>query len=176
MSINDEEFSSLTVEQYGWNLGIFNHSTPFTSHFIYVYDFYKQYVGLISISQEDFNTTKISTSLSLNMCVAKLGKILKRMSNKKALSQREEAELAPLIINYVKQTMTFRQWVSNSELNQRMHFIINIYGSKDDKKGEVVLRPLILNPNALILTPAEVIEINSQIIELDRLRHPEWFR
>lgn len=59
MSINDKDFSSLTVEQYGWNLGVFNHSTPFTSHFIYVYDCYKQYVGLISISQEDFNTTKI---------------------------------------------------------------------------------------------------------------------
>jgi hypothetical protein len=69
------------------------------------------------------------------MCVAKLGKILKKMSNKKALSQTEETELAPLIINYVKQTMTFRQWVSQSELNQRMHFLINIYGSKDDKKG-----------------------------------------
>ncbi|EAO1992430.1 hypothetical protein E0G79_21910 [Salmonella enterica] len=176
MSINDKDFSSLTVEQYGWNLGFFNHSTLFTSHFIYVYDCYKQYVGLISISQEDFNTTKISTSLSIQMCVAKLGRILKKMSNKKALSQTEEAEMAPLIINYVKQTMTFRQWVSNSELNQRMHFLINIYGSKDDKKGEVVLRPLIVNPDALILTPTEVIELNSQVIELDRLRHPEWFR
>ncbi|SUI39622.1 Uncharacterised protein [Salmonella enterica subsp. enterica] len=84
--------------------------------------------------------------------------------------------MAPLIINYVKQTMTFRQWVSKSELNQRMHFLINIYGSKDDKKGEVVLRPLIGNPDALILTPTEVIELNSQVIKLDRLRHPEWFR
>jgi hypothetical protein len=110
------------------------------------------------------------------MCVAKLGKILKKMSNKKALSQTEETELAPLIINYVKQTMTFRQWVSQSELNQRMHFLINIYGSKDDKKGEVVLRPLISNPDALILTPTEVIELNTQVIKADRMRHPEWFR
>ncbi|MEB1083373.1 hypothetical protein VC892_25705, partial [Citrobacter portucalensis] len=61
-------------------------------------------------------------------------------------------------------------------LNQRMHFLINIYGSKDDKKGEVVLRPLISNPDALILTPTEVIELNTQVIKADRMRHPEWFR
>lgn len=176
MSITDKDFSSITVEQYGWNLGVFNHSTPFTSHFIYVYDFYKDYIGLISISQEDFNNTKVSTSLSIHMCVAKLGKIFKKMSKNKVLSQTEEAELAPLIINYVKQTMTFRQWVLKSEINERMHFIINIYGSKEDKRGEVVLRPFIINPDSLILTPAEVIEMNSQVVKADRQRHPEWFR
>lgn len=76
----------------------FNHSTPFTSHFIYVYDCYKQYVGLISISQEDFNTTKISTSLSIHMCVAKLGKILKKMSNKRLCHKRKKLNWPLLLL------------------------------------------------------------------------------
>ncbi|HAE1244712.1 TPA_asm: hypothetical protein G2922_24670, partial [Salmonella enterica subsp. enterica serovar Typhimurium] len=46
-------------------LGEFNHSTPFTSHFIYITDYHKDNTWMISLSQEDFNTTKILTSLSL---------------------------------------------------------------------------------------------------------------
>ncbi|EDU1150640.1 hypothetical protein A0I60_004997, partial [Salmonella enterica subsp. enterica serovar 4,[5],12:i:-] len=45
--------------------GEFNHSTPFTSHFIYITDYHKDNTWMISLSQEDFNTTKILTSLSL---------------------------------------------------------------------------------------------------------------
>ncbi|WP_249528559.1 hypothetical protein [Escherichia coli] len=66
MNITDKELSSNTVSQYGWNLGEFNHSTPFTSHFIYITDYHKDNTWMISLSQEDFNTTKISTSLSLD--------------------------------------------------------------------------------------------------------------
>ncbi len=42
MNITDKELSSNTVRQYGWNLGEFNHSTPFTSHFIYITDYHKR--------------------------------------------------------------------------------------------------------------------------------------
>ncbi|SPW71339.1 Uncharacterised protein [Escherichia coli] len=58
MNITDKELSSNTVSQYGWNLGEFNHSTPFTSHFIYITDYHKDNTWMISLSQEDFNTTK----------------------------------------------------------------------------------------------------------------------
>ncbi|MCP6600589.1 hypothetical protein NL513_29870, partial [Klebsiella pneumoniae] len=61
---------------------------------------------MISLSQEDFNTTKISTSLSLDACVSMLGKILKKMSNKIGISQTEESEFAFLLTNYIKQTLT----------------------------------------------------------------------
>lgn len=175
MSVTDEEFSSITVGQYGWNVGKFNHSTPFTSHFIYVTDYHKNNTWMISISQEDFDRTKISVSLSLDVCVAKLGQILKKMSNRIGISQTEEAELAPLLTNYIKQTMTFREWQRRAEVNQRMHFLINIYGKKE-RKGDVVLRPFIVNPDALMFTPAEVIQFNSQVVKVDRQRHPEWFR
>ncbi|MCA8621149.1 hypothetical protein LGN86_24895, partial [Escherichia coli] len=63
----------------------------------------------------------------------------------------------------------------NAEGNQRLHFLINIYGAKEDG-GEVVLRPFIVNPDELMLTPADVVEFNSQVIKVDRQRHPEWFR
>ncbi|RAY63515.1 hypothetical protein DP185_23985, partial [Enterobacter hormaechei] len=48
-------------------------------------------------------------------------------------------------------------------------------GAKEDG-GEVVLRPFIVNPDELMLTPADVVEFNSQVINVDRQRHPEWFR
>nr|WDS96525.1 hypothetical protein VW1E2_00059 [Enterobacter sp.] len=175
MSITDKELSSNTVRQYGWNLGEFNHSTPFTSHFIYITDYHKDKIWMISISQDDFNKTKISTLLSLDVCVAKLGQILKKMSNNVGITQTEETELAPLLTNYIKQTMTFREWQSRTSEDQRLHFLINIYGAKKDN-GEVVLRPFIVNPEALMLTPGDVTEFNSQVIEVDRQRHPGWFR
>ncbi|RJX84864.1 hypothetical protein D3822_29160, partial [Escherichia coli] len=74
-----------------------------------------------------------------------LGKILKKMSNKIGISQTEESEFAFLLTNYIKQTLTFREWQRNAEGNQRLHFLINIYGAKEDG-GEVVLRPFIVNP------------------------------
>ncbi|MGS3866359.1 hypothetical protein ACEWKF_22655 [Escherichia coli] len=84
MNITDKELSSNTVSQYGWNLGEFNHSTPFTSHFIYITDYHKDNTWMISLS--------------------------------------------------------------------------------------------IVNPDELMLTPADVVEFNSQVIKVDRQRHPEWFR
>ncbi|HFF1365791.1 TPA: hypothetical protein ACGBFF_004835 [Escherichia coli] len=91
------------------------------------------------------------------------------------ISQTEESEFAFLLTNYIKQTLTFREWQRNAEGNQRLHFLINIYGAKEDG-GEVVLRPFIVNPDELMLTPADVVEFNSQVIKVDRQRHPEWFR
>ncbi|MBK4415897.1 hypothetical protein JJP74_23375 [Enterobacter hormaechei] len=108
-------------------------------------------------------------------CVSMLGKILKKMSNKNGISQTEESEFAFLLTNYIKQTLTFREWQRNADGNQRLHFLINIYGAKEDG-GEVVLRPFIVNPDELMLTPADVVEFNSQVINVDRQRHPEWFR
>ena len=49
MNITDKELSSNTVSQYGWNLGEFNHSTPFTSHFIYITDYHKDNTWMITI-------------------------------------------------------------------------------------------------------------------------------
>nr|ASU05743.1 hypothetical protein ECSA44_05659 [Escherichia coli]AYM49508.1 hypothetical protein EPNHJBFF_00125 [Salmonella sp.] len=89
MNITDKELSSNTVSQYGWNLGEFNHSTPFTSHFIYITDYHKDNTWMISLSQEDFNTTKISTSLSLDACVSMLGKILKKCLTKSVSHKRK---------------------------------------------------------------------------------------
>lgn len=175
MSVTDKEFSLHTVGQYGWNLGEYNHSTPFNSHFIYVTDYHKNNTWMISIAQDDFNRTKISTALSMEVCVAKLGQALKKISRNLGITQTEETELAPLLTNYIKQTMTFREWERRTDANQRLHFLINIYGAKDDN-GEVVLRPFIVNPDALMLTPWEVNEFNSQVIEVDRQRHPGWFR
>ncbi|EAW1551091.1 hypothetical protein FC549_20085 [Escherichia coli] len=100
---------------------------------------------------------------------------LKKMSNKNGISQTEESEFAFLLTNYIKQTLTFREWQRNADGNQRLHFLINIYGAKEDG-GEVVLRPFIVNPDELMLTPADVVEFNSQVINVDRQRHPEWFR
>ncbi len=114
-------------------------------------------------------------ALSLDACVSMLGKILKKMSNKNGISQTEESEFAFLLTNYIKQTLTFREWQRNADGNQRLHFLINIYGAKEDG-GEVVLRPFIVNPDELMLTPADVVEFNSQVINVDRQRHPEWFR
>ena len=117
----------------------------------------------------------LAKTKGLDACVSMLGKILKKMSNKNGISQTEESEFAFLLTNYIKQTLTFREWQRNADGNQRLHFLINIYGAKEDG-GEVVLRPFIVNPDELMLTPADVVEFNSQVINVDRQRHPEWFR
>ncbi|MDM8926960.1 hypothetical protein QU862_29420 [Escherichia coli] len=51
-----------------------------------------------------------------------------------------------------------------------------VRGGNGADDGEVVLRPFIVNPDELMLTPADVVEFNSQVINVDRQRHPEWFR
>jgi len=175
MSVTDKDFSSSTVGKYGWNLNEYNHSTPFKSHFIYVTDYHKNKTWMISIAQEDFNKTKVSTSLNFEVCVGKLGQILKKMSTKMVLTQAEEAALAPLLTNYIKQTLTYREWLRRAEVNSKLHFLINIYGIKAGK-DEVVLRPFIVESDSVMHTPEEVIEFNSQVNKIDLQRHPEWFR
>ncbi len=60
------------------------------------------------------------------------------------------------------------------EINDCTFLLISTVQKEDG--GEVVLRPFIVNPDELMLTPADVVEFNSQVIKVDRQRHPEWFR
>lgn len=172
----DKEISKYNLEAYGWSLREFNHSTPFSSNFIYFMDWRSKSSRIFCVSQDDFNKTKISTSLSLNHVVAKLECILNKFAHGKALTPVENNEFVPLLINYIKQTRSYTLWRQQSTTDMRLHMLINIY--RDVKAGgtKVMLRPFIINPETIMLTPDEVSEFTSQVKVIDQQNHPDWFR
>lgn len=58
-------------------------------------------------------------------------------------------------------------WKSESEPNNKLHCLINIYPVKTSSDGALV-RPAILNPNGVLIDVDELISISKQIHEIDK--------
>ncbi|HEC5165723.1 TPA: hypothetical protein R3U69_002249 [Escherichia coli] len=175
MDLVDKDISKYAMQKFGWNLEDFNHSTPVSSHFVYFRDWRVNKTWLISLSQKDFNNTKITTNVSFNDVVAGLATILNKLVRSKTLNLKEKEAYASLLINYIKQTQSFHVWRSQVDSDQRLHFIINIYADSKFSKDAVKLRPFIINPEDMMLSSFEIEAYTSQVQQVDKQKHPEWF-
>lgn len=176
MDLVDKEISKYTMEAFGWNLGEFNHATPVSSHFVYFRDWRVGKRWLASLSQNDFNNTRITTMINFGDVVSGVATIINKIVCNTKLDDKENEAYAPLLINYIKQTKNYALWRRQMPIDQRLHFIINVYADSKTKKDAVKLRPFIINTDDVMLSSDEVEEYTAQVQQLDQQKHPEWFR
>ncbi|MCG0456693.1 hypothetical protein L6R44_11300 [Enterobacter cloacae complex sp. ECC445] len=176
MDLIDKEISKITMEGFGWNLDEFNHATPVTSHFVYFRDWCFKKTWLVSLAQNDFNNTKITTAVNFGDVVAGVATIINKIVRGQTLSPEENEAYAPLLTNYIKQTQSYQAWRRQFSSDQRLHFIINVYADSKIKKNAVKLRPFIINSYEIMLRSEEVEEYTAQVQRVDKQKHPEWFR
>ena len=88
----------------------------------------------------------------------------------------EKRGIAPVLINYIKNTQTFKQWRAAVAPDERLHCVMNIYHNKAGSKDAIYLRPFIVRPETSFLKSDDFIEYTNEVQRVDRLRHPEWFR
>lgn len=176
MDLIDKEISRCTMEGFGWNLGEFNHATPVSSHFVYFRDWRFKKTWLVSLSQNDFNNTRVTTKVNFEGVVAGVSTIINKIVRSQKLSPEENETYAPLLTNYIKQTQSFQAWRRQVSSDQRLHFIINVYADSKFNNDAVTLRPFIINADGVMLSSAEVEEYTAHVQRGDKQKHPEWFR
>lgn len=176
MDLIDKEISKYTMEGFGWNLDEFNHATPVTSHFVYFRDWRFKKTWLVSLAQNDFNNTRVTTKVDFEGVVAGVATIINKIVRSQNLSPDENEAYAPLLTNYIKQTQSFQAWRRQVNSDQRLHFIINVYADSKFNNDAVKLRPFIINADGVMLSSAEVEEYTANVQRGDRQKHPEWFR
>ncbi|MBL5885578.1 hypothetical protein I7V28_18900 [Lelliottia amnigena] len=170
----DKTISKHMLEKFGWALENFNHATPVTSHFVYFKDWRENKIWLMSLSQEHFNHTKITTGICFDDVVSAIAYYVNKTVRDQVLTEKEQSMLAPLLINYIKQTQNYAAWRRQISRDQRLHFLINVYSEPKSDKDAITLRPFIANADEVMLSLDEVIDLTGQVQRVDKKNHPEW--
>lgn len=173
----DKEISKHNLSAFGWGLDDYKHSTPFTSHVIYIRDFRNGGLRLFTLSQKEFNELKVNEKVSIGDCVNFIGLFMRRLSENKKISDLEIQALAPTLCNYIKLSKTYAEWRKRASYDTRLHLVMNIYKSSESVDPDAIsLRPFVLFPESVMLTAQEVLQYTDQVKMSDKERHPEWFR
>lgn len=172
----DKEISKHNLSAFGWQIGEFNHSTPFNSHVIYIRDFRYKHQQLFTVAQKDFYELKPKEDLPTDECVNFIVQIIKKLGKKKRLDDVENRALVPILIHYIKNTRVFAQWRSQASPDDRLHMVMNIYYDGKTNAKAARLRPFITMPETLMLTTDEFLDCTTRVYNTDRSNHPEWFK
>lgn len=172
----EKETAKSTLEHHGWNMGIFNHSTPDTSHIIYIRDFRTKHSQLFTISKNDFDNFSVAEDLPVDECVNFVGQIMKKMAKRKPLDKVENATIVPILVHYIKKTRSYDHWKAVSGKGESLHILLNIYFDAVNDANALRMRPFIVKPQSVMLTAKEFMDCTAMVHADDRRRHPEWFR
>ncbi|HAZ7869357.1 TPA: hypothetical protein J7103_002585 [Escherichia coli] len=121
----DKEMSEQLLRSLGWKMEGFNHSTPFTSHVFYIRDFRYKHQQLFTVAKDDFYSPNIIDNSPIGDYVNFIGQVMKKIAKKKSLTEMDKRGIAPVLINYIKNTQSFKQWRDISEPDERLHCVLN---------------------------------------------------
>lgn len=171
----DKDISKHNLSAYGWDMGVFNHSTPFTSHVIYIRDFRNKQIQLFTISVNDFQQLEVKENIETGECVNFIAQIMKKLSKNKKLNSIEDQALVPILVHYIKNTRSYAHWRTGNSTDERLHMCMNIYYNGKGDPNSVRLRPFIALPPGVMLTVDEFKDCTTTAHDTDRKNHPEWF-
>ncbi|MBE8232797.1 MAG: hypothetical protein HAW67_03615 [Endozoicomonadaceae bacterium] len=161
----------------GWSLSYKATQSPFSCHCFYVNDIRNNHLQMFSISMDDFDSVKPTPLLSAGLLAGNLCNEMTKFARNPSL-----AESAPLLSEtlscYIKQTQVYQLFLQNSsDKDERIHAIINIYptiGKTGPDNG--LVRPCITRCNDIIMSRENVADSCRQLLEMDKSRHPKWFK
>ncbi|NBA95239.1 hypothetical protein [Pseudomonas sp. R5(2019)] len=169
MTLNvDKEIALAHLAAAGWALDEYNQSNPIESHAIYVHDFRCNKLKVVCIEREQFSKSHGFPSLdaSVNALCWLLGQ-----SFKGTLTQADSGAMFASIVDYLRETQSYRVWRGQAALSERMHAVLNIYPGS----GQPWVRPFIIKSDRTVVDAEAVIDVSKQVATQDKVRHPEWF-
>lgn len=164
----DRDVAKAHLDSAGWSVEQFNHSNPFDCHLFYIRDYRTGHVQVFSIRTSHLQGIEPEADpLALSSALGEL--MLKIHGN--TVTDKEQEILGVVLGGYIKRTQTFQQWKRVRTPQERLHAVINIYGSK--KAASV--RPFIIRVSLPILDVDTVLKQTDQVRRMDESNHPEWF-
>jgi hypothetical protein len=167
----DKTVSKAHLEASGWNMDSFKGGNPFDSHCVYIHDVDNKQVNLFTVRQDDFDAYQLPPGAPAGILASLVAESLERY--RKGKSQPEnDADFVPKLVAYIKATQIFGVWQQQGL--SRLHFVINVYRSK---KGvnKAMLRPFVASCNETVLPTDDLMLQSTQVLQMDKARHPEWF-
>ncbi|EBG2148361.1 hypothetical protein FIP36_16585 [Salmonella enterica] len=175
MEDTSKENNKHNLETYGWSLGNINLSSLSSSYFIYLRDLRVKNSNIFCVTQHEFDKVKVNATISINHVVSKIECILNKQNKNNAVTSEENNEIKLLLISYIKKTKSYALWRKQTVMDMRLHMLINIYQDVLAGGDKVMLRPVLINPDAIMLTPDEVSEYSSHVLNIDQQNNPDWF-
>lgn len=167
----DKAVSEAHLKASGWDMGAFGHSNPFECHFVYVHDVDAKDVRLFSIHQSHLDAVPVPTDIPNSVLAYLVAESLSDIRQGTLEAGRDNAFL-PKLIAYTKCTKAYALWVKEGK--QRLHFIINVYRSKQGVE-KTMLRPFVADSEDVVLNATDMMRYSKQVIDMDSARHPGWF-
>lgn len=161
----DKEIAVAHLKAAGWDLGVFNGFNPFDCHFVYINDFDNGAVQLVSIAQKDFEAVVLHDQFTAS-------ELAYLISDKYLKNNSKDVIFVPALVGYIKKTKAFAQWRLKHN-SSRLHFIINIYGSKTSTTPW--LRPFIPISDDIIIHSEEMLDLSKFVHTSDQENNPTWF-
>lgn len=172
----DKEISKANLRKFGWNLDFFNEGTPFNSHYFYFKDYRTGHVQIFTVTQENFESITPPSTIAIGDCIGNIAAILHKMATQQSLSDLEKQSLVPTLVCYVKLTSTYRQAKAKMGLEDRLHFMVNVYPEKRLKNvNACVFRPFVVIPHEVMVSATEFQEYAESVHKADKQNRPEWF-
>lgn len=167
----DQTVSKAHLEASGWNMDSFRGGNPFDSHCVYIHDVDNKQVILFTVRQDDFDALQLPPGAPAGILASLVAESLEKYRKGKSRPERD-ADFAPKLVAYIKATQIFGVWQQQGL--SRLHFVINVYRSK---KGvnEAMLRPFVASCNETVLPADDLMLQSTQVLGMDKARHPEWF-
>ncbi|GAB0154386.1 hypothetical protein [Marinobacterium sp. BA1] len=170
----DFEISKAHLNTNGWNLDHYHSGNSFDANVFYLVDYRTHDVRIITVNSElaeKFRGPEIAIE-ELAFLISEQTLVVQETAKSGGpVSQDAENLLAMALWLYITQTQSYALWKVQAEQGQRLHALINIYGTRDN--GWV--RPSPINYTGTVL-PVEALQKTSlDLMAQDRQRHPEWF-
>lgn len=167
----DKAVSEAHLKASGWDMGAFGHSNPFECHFVYVHDVDAKDVRLFSIHQSHLEAVPVPTDIPNSVLAYLVAESLSDI-RKDILEPGRNNAFLPKLVAYTKCTKAYALWVREGK--QRLHFIINVYRSKQGVE-KTMLRPFVADSEDVVLNATDMMRYSKQVIDMDSARHPGWF-
>ncbi|WP_445766746.1 hypothetical protein [Rheinheimera sp.] len=167
----DKTVSKAHLEASGWNMDSFRGGNPFESYCIYVHDVDNTQVNLFTVLRKDFDSLQLPPVAPAGILASLVCECLERYRMGKSRPEND-SEFLPKLVAYIKATQIFGVWQQHG--GTRLHFVINVYGSKKGAKKSM-LRPFVANFDGTVLPTNELMDQSTQVLQMDKARHPEWF-
>lgn len=170
----DFEISKAHMTANGWNLDHYHSGNAFDANVFYLVDYRTRDVRIITVNKdlvESFKAPDIDIE-ELAFLISEQSLVVQDASKEGSSPAPENENLLAIALwLYIVRTQSYALWKAQTEPDQRLHALINLYGTREN--GWV--RPSPINYTGTVL-PAEALQKTSiDLMEQDRKRHPEWF-
>lgn len=155
----------------GWSLYDLNPANVLDNHAIYVLDYKSQQTKIATYTNDVFHEFIIYKKISLDQCILLVQRGMPYFFKGK-IKGYDALVFGNLLLNYIKQTDAYLDYVEQVPDFHRIHFILNLYPNKSKGRMSASITPY----NETNIDVKDIITRSKQLAADDFSKNPSWFK